>query len=72
MIINTYHHIENSAQAYPDKAAIIFQGKEISYREPIEQVCWLSSGLRKLWVNMQDRVAILVGIALNGLGPFRL
>lgn len=71
MMINSYHP-KNSAQACPDKAAIIFQGKEINHRASIEQVCWLSSGLRKLWVHRQDRVAILVGIALNGLRPFRL
>ncbi|KGP73841.1 long-chain-fatty-acid--CoA ligase [Pontibacillus yanchengensis] len=52
--------LEESAQAYPEKKALHFLGKEITFHELYEQVKAFASYLQKLGLEKGDRVAIML------------
>lgn len=52
--------LEKSAEQYPDKLALTFQGNQLSYRELDEQVNKLARSLRRIGVRKGDKVGILM------------
>ncbi|GAB6175094.1 long-chain fatty acid--CoA ligase [Paradesulfitobacterium aromaticivorans] len=52
--------LEEQANAQPDKAAIIFYGRVLTYRELSEEASQFAAALRKLGVNKGDRVAFFL------------
>lgn len=52
--------LQKSAEQYPDKTALIFQGSCLSYREVDAQVNKLASGLKRLGIKKGDKVGILM------------
>jgi long-chain acyl-CoA synthetase len=58
MLIQEYLH--NSAELFPDKAAIIQTGREITYGEILQQARSVSQWLIKRNLQPGDRVAILI------------
>ncbi|MFZ5632719.1 MAG: long-chain fatty acid--CoA ligase [Bacillota bacterium] len=53
-----FEFLETSARRYPDKEAVIYYGKRISYRELWEPVQKLAAALHDLGVKKGDRVAL--------------
>lgn len=53
-----FDFLETSARRYPDKPALIYYGKRISYREMWEEVERLATVLYNLGVKKGDRVAL--------------
>ena len=53
-----WHNLKTSAERYPDKAALIFFGSVISYRELVAQAEALAGTLHALGVLRGDRVAL--------------
>lgn len=53
-------YLEEAAQEYPEKKAIHFLGKELTYKELYETSLKLANQLRKLGVKQGDRVAIML------------
>ncbi|MGJ7491637.1 long-chain fatty acid--CoA ligase [Variovorax sp. ZT4R33] len=53
-----WHNLVTSAQRYPDKAALIFFGTVLSYRELVEQAERLAGTLHALGVQRGDRVLL--------------
>lgn len=51
----------NSVEKYPEKAAIVFEGRVLTYRELNKRVNRLSNGLLSLGLGKGDKVAILLG-----------
>ncbi|MFA5156271.1 MAG: long-chain fatty acid--CoA ligase [Candidatus Omnitrophota bacterium] len=52
--------LENSAEKFPLRNAIIFGSKKINYRELDESTSRVASGLLKLGITKQDKVAIFL------------
>ena len=52
--------IETSCRRYPDKAAIIYYGNRISYRELWESILNLSGHLKDMGISKGDRVALFL------------
>ncbi|HEX9579499.1 MAG TPA: long-chain fatty acid--CoA ligase [Gemmatimonadales bacterium] len=50
--------LERSAQSHPDRRALVFQNRQVTYRELIDQVDRLATALAALGVGKGDRVAI--------------
>jgi acyl-CoA synthetase (AMP-forming)/AMP-acid ligase II len=61
--------LERNARAYPNREALIFGERRRSHRQFFDQACRLASGLHKLGMRRQDRLAIL---AMNCLEYFEL
>lgn len=57
--------LERSAQNYPDKTALIFQGIHLSYQELNSKVNRLANGLRKLGIQKGDAVGILMSNSIQ-------
>ncbi len=55
-----FQFIDNSAQRFPDKAALSFYGKDMSYAELEEQTMRFASALARLGVKKGDRVAVML------------
>src|SRR5918992_1664354 len=53
--------LRRSAEANPDKTALIFGNERISYRAIDSRVDRLASGLYKLGIRKGDRVAFVIG-----------
>lgn len=53
-----FETLETSARRYPDKAAVIYYGREITYRQLWEGVLSLAGYLRQVGVEKGDRVTI--------------
>ena len=53
-----WHNLSTSADRYPDKAALIFFGSVITYRELVEQAEQLAGTLHALGVQRGDRVVL--------------
>lgn len=51
--------LRRSARVYPDKAAIVHDGGEVTYRQFYERACRQASALRKLGIGLDDKVALL-------------
>ncbi|MCB6745828.1 AMP-binding protein, partial [Anaerostipes hadrus] len=49
-----------AAEQYPDKKALHFMGKEMTYREVYEAALKFAGYLKKLGVEKGDRVAVLL------------
>ena len=52
--------IEERAKEYSNRVAIVYQGKEITYRELNRNVNLLANGLKQLGIRKEDRVAIML------------
>ena len=55
-----YKALDNAAENYPGQTAILFEGKEIKYRQSKALVDRLASGLTKLGVEKGDRVCFFL------------
>src|SRR5690606_14101126 len=53
-------YLTDTAKKYPDKTAIHFMGKELTYRELYESSLKLANYLRSLDIRKGDRVAIML------------
>jgi long-chain acyl-CoA synthetase len=58
--MNVAKNLERARIFFPDKAAILFEGKSYTYRQLDEDVNRLANGLRALGVERGDRVAIFL------------
>ena len=58
--MNIAHGLERAARHFPDRPAILFEGREIGYRELEERVNRIARGLATLGVEMGDRVALFL------------
>src|SRR5688572_7428129 len=58
--MNIANNLERARTFFPEKAAILFEGKSYSYRQLDEEVNRLANGLRALGVERGDRVAIFL------------
>lgn len=52
--------LTEAAEQYPDKKALHFMGKEMTYREVYEAALKFAGYLKKLGVEKGDRVAVLL------------
>jgi len=59
-MINWSYILEKNAEKYPDKEAIIFQDRRLTYKEINERVNSLAKGLLDLGIRKGDIVAILL------------
>ena len=50
--------LTDSAKRFPEKSALFFNGREISYTDLLDRVMRLADGLQKLGLTKGDRVAI--------------
>ncbi|MDR6537226.1 long-chain fatty acid--CoA ligase [Variovorax soli] len=57
-VTSLWHNLATSAERFPDKAALVFFGRETSYRELAEQVERLAGTLHALGVKRGDRVVL--------------
>lgn len=53
-----WHNLATSAARYPDKAALVFFGRVVSYRDFAEQAERLAGTLHALGVKRGDRVVL--------------
>ncbi|ADV65790.1 long-chain-fatty-acid--CoA ligase [Deinococcus maricopensis] len=53
-----YHNLDVSAARYPEKTALHFYGREVTYRELLEQTARLSGQLQRAGVGRGDRVLV--------------
>ncbi|MFT4101728.1 MAG: long-chain fatty acid--CoA ligase [Burkholderiaceae bacterium] len=53
-----WHNLKISAERYPDKPALVFLGRETTYRELAEQVDALAGALHAMGVRRGDRVIL--------------
>jgi long-chain acyl-CoA synthetase len=58
--INVTQFLLDAAEAYPDKIAIHFMGKNVTYRKLKEDALSLAAGLVRLGIGKGDRVAIML------------
>jgi long-chain acyl-CoA synthetase len=58
--MNIANNLERARTFFPEKAAILFEGKSYTYRQLDEEVNRLANGLRALGVERGDRVAIFL------------
>ena len=58
MLLN--HFLENSAEKFPDKVALVFQKERLTYQEINNSANRLASGLKELRVERGERVAIFL------------
>ena len=58
--MNVAHNLERAVRYFPDKPAILFEGRELSYRRLEEAVNRTAGGLAALGVEMGDRVALFL------------
>jgi long-chain acyl-CoA synthetase len=58
--MNIANNLDRARTFFPDKAAILFEGKSYSYRQLYEDANRLANGLRALGVERGDRVAIFL------------
>lgn len=58
--VPVYKVLDNAAENYPGQTAILFDGKEIKYRQLKALVDRLASGLTKLGVEKGDRVCLFL------------
>lgn len=58
--MNVAHHIERASRLFPDKAALIFEGKSFTYFELNQSVNRVANSLRELKINKGDRVALFL------------
>lgn len=56
--MNVTHHIERAAKFFPEKSAIIFEGRAISYRELNHVVNKLANALKAHGIQQGDRIAL--------------
>ncbi|MGM9985676.1 MAG: AMP-binding protein [Bacillaceae bacterium] len=54
------HYLKRTAQLFPDKKAIHFIGKEVTFKEVYESALKLANYLRDLGIKQGDRVAIML------------
>jgi len=70
------HFLRESAESFPDRPALIFEGARISYRSLDALVDSCAAGLHKLGVRKGDRVALLLPncphMVISFYGIFRL
>ena len=52
--------LDNAVRNFPEKEAILFQGRKITYRELGEQVAHLASGLAQMSLKKGQRMAIML------------
>lgn len=57
---NVAHLLEKAAAEFPERAAIEFMGKTLTYRELLASVYQFAGGLRSLGVSAGERVAIML------------
>lgn len=57
---NLVQMLERSARKFPDKPALYYLDKQISYKTLYEQACRLSQGLKNLGIKKGDKVAIFL------------
>jgi len=58
--MNITHHVERGQQLFPDKPAIIFEGKSITYKDLDLMANRVANGLQGLGVHRGDRVALFL------------
>lgn len=58
--MNVAQHIERARRWFPDKTALLFEGKSFTYRELDQAVNRAANGLRGLGVERGDRVALFM------------
>ena len=51
--------LKRNAQLYPKKVATSFNERTFTWQESLIRISKLASGIKKLGVNLEDRVAIL-------------
>jgi len=58
--MNLARLVEEKCKEYSNQVAIVYQGKEITYRELNRNVNLLASGLKQLGIKRKDRVAVML------------
>ncbi|MGE6375633.1 long-chain-fatty-acid--CoA ligase [Peribacillus muralis] len=65
-----YSFLKESAEEFPDKASIHFQGKELSYREVYESALKFAAYLRSIGLQKGERVAVMLPNCPQGVIAF--
>ncbi|AFZ33838.1 Long-chain-fatty-acid--CoA ligase [Stanieria cyanosphaera PCC 7437] len=58
--MNITDHIERASKLFPDKTALIFEGKSYTYQELNQLANRMANGLKQLGVTKSDRVALFL------------
>jgi phenylalanine ammonia-lyase len=58
--VNVAEHLERGARQHPDRTAVLFEGRAISYAELDRQANRTANALRALGITRGDRVALLL------------
>ncbi|AOH56005.1 long-chain fatty acid--CoA ligase [Peribacillus muralis] len=65
-----YSFLKESAEEFPDKASIHFQGKELSYREVYESALKFAAYLKSIGLQKGERVAVMLPNCPQGVIAF--
>ncbi|WP_285765596.1 long-chain-fatty-acid--CoA ligase [Peribacillus sp. SI8-4] len=65
-----YSFLKESAEEFPDKASIHFQGKELSYREVYESALRFAAYLKGIGLQKGERVAVMLPNCPQGVISF--
>ncbi len=60
-----HHMLWNSAKRSPDKPALVYRSKSLTYQEVLQQVSGLAAGLKQIGVERRDRVGIYLDPSLE-------
>jgi long-chain acyl-CoA synthetase len=58
--MNITQHVERGCHLFPDKPALIFEGKTFTYAELDRQANRVANGLRELGIHRSDRIALFL------------
>ena len=58
--MNISHHVESASQLFPDKTALIFEGKSFTYKQLNQLGNRVANSLGELGINKGDRVALFL------------
>lgn len=58
--MNIAHHLERAHRLFPDKIALIFEGKSYTYQQLEQLVNCAANSLRELGINQGDRVGLFL------------
>ena len=58
--MNISHHVESASRLFPDKIALIFEGKSFTYQQLNQLGNSVANSLRELGINKGDRVALFL------------
>lgn len=58
--MNIAHHVERGQRLFPNKTALIFEGKSFTYKELDQMANRMANGLRELGIQRGDRVGLFL------------